>query len=86
MRCASWTKAARCAYLRKPAAYVVPSNAHDVAPLEGTSAGAIARPVAQESAITKAQVIYERGITYLDVERRGKVGWTGRVPVCVAAD
>jgi hypothetical protein len=86
MHCASWMKAARCAYLRKPAAHVVPSNTHYVAPFEGTSAGAIARPIAQESAIAKTQVIYERGITYLDVDRRREVGRTGCVPVCVAAD
>jgi hypothetical protein len=75
-----------CAYLCKPAAHVVPPNAHDVAPLEGASAGAITGSIAQESAIAKAQVIYERRITYLDVERRREIGRTGCVPICVASD
>ena len=75
-----------CAYLCKPAAHVVPSNAYDVAPLEGPSAGAVARPIAQESSISEAQVIYERRIAYLDLERRREVGRIGCVPVRIAAN
>jgi hypothetical protein len=73
-------------YLRKPTAHIVPSNAHDVAPLEGPSAGVVTRPIAQESAVSEAQIIYERRIAYLDVERRGEVGRIGSLPVCVSAD
>ena len=73
-------------YLRKPTAHIVPSNAHDVTPLEGPSAGAITRPITQESAVAEAQIIYERRIAYLDVERRREVGRIGSLPFCVAAD
>lgn len=62
-------KGPRRAYLSKPAAHIVPSNAHDVAPLERPSAGVVARPITQKSTISKAQVLDERGIADLDVER-----------------
>lgn len=64
----------RGAYLSKPAAHIIPSDAHDVAPLERSPAGVIARPITQECAIAKAQVIDKRRIADLDVERRRELG------------
>ena len=48
-------RGARWAYLREPTAHIVPSNAHDVATLEGPSTGAaVTRPIAQESTVAEA--------------------------------
>lgn len=80
----------RGAYLSKPAAHIIPSDAHDVAPLKRPPAGVIARPITQERTVAKAQVIDKCGIAYLDVERRREFGWciskTGLLRVCVPAD
>jgi len=77
---------ARRAHLRKPTAHIIPSNAHDIAPLESPPAGAVTRPITQETAVAEAQIIDERRIAYLDVERRREVGRIGSLPFCVAAD
>jgi hypothetical protein len=58
------------AYLGKPATDVIPSYAHYVAPLERPPTRVISGPITQERAVTKAEVLYERGILNLDVERR----------------
>lgn len=79
----------RGAYLSKPAAHIIPSNAHDVAPLERPPAGVIARPITQERTIAKAQVFDECRIADLDVERRrelGRVTSRGLLRFCVPAD
>ena len=44
----------RRAYLSKPTAHIIPSNAHDVATLERPPASMIARPITQERTISKA--------------------------------
>ena len=74
------------AYLSKPASHIVPSDPHDVAPLERPPAGVIARPITQERTITKSQIVDECRIADLDVERRRELGRTRGLRVCVPAD
>jgi hypothetical protein len=76
----------RRTYLSEPAAHIVPSDAHDVAPLERPPAGVIARSITQERTIAKAQVVDECRIADLDVERRLELGRNRSLRFCVPAD
>src|SRR6266403_2710160 len=76
----------RRAYLSEPAAHIIPSDAHDVAPLERSSTSIIASSITQKPTISKAQVVDECGIADLDVERGRELGRSRRLRVCVPAD
>jgi hypothetical protein len=76
---------ARRAYLSKPAAHIVPSDTHDIAPLERPPAGIVARSITQERTVAKAQVVDKCRIADFDVERRRELGSTIGLRFCVPA-
>ena len=74
------------AHLRKPASDVVPADADDVSALERAPAGMIARAVAQELAVAKAEVLNKIGVMDFDGLRRGQVRGARRLRLRVSSD
>jgi hypothetical protein len=73
------------AYLAKPAADIVPTDADDVAAFEAAPAGVVARTVLEQRAITEAEMSREARVADLDLHagderRHGRGVLDGRIP------